>query len=85
MGLFFVPPVIAIAFFISTLVGLIAVQWTIHSKLVLVVAGMAPGLLLIAINFIGFVRRHYWENPGFEVACALIGLGWGTALYTLTS
>jgi hypothetical protein len=85
MGLFFVPPAIGIAFFISSLIGLIAAQWTGHPRLILVVAGLAPGLLLTIDGLIVFARNRYWYNPGFEAACSLIGLGWGTALYAITS
>jgi hypothetical protein len=43
-----------------------------------------PGLWLTLNGVNGIFHGRYWDNPGFEIACLLIGLGWGSALYALT-
>ena len=84
MGIYFVPLTIAVAFVISTLIAVAVVRSTGHPKLTLVGINLMPGLWLAVRELYGVLRRKRWEYPGFEVACLLIGLGWGVALYALT-
>jgi len=84
LGVVFVPPVMGAAFLISTLAALITVRWIGHAKLVLIIMNLVPGLLLTANQVVGILRGRYWDDPGFEVACLLIGLGWGAALHALS-
>jgi hypothetical protein len=84
LGMVLVPPVMGVAFLISTLISLITVRWTGHPKLVLIALNLMPGLGLTLLVGNGVLHGRYWENPGFEMACLLIGLGWGAALYALT-
>jgi hypothetical protein len=83
MGTFFVPPIIGVAFMVSTLTSLIAVRWTGHPKLVLIVLNSIPGLWWTWQSVGGVLHGRYWEYPGFEFTLLLIGLGWGVALYSL--
>jgi len=84
MGMVLVPPIMGVAFLISTLISLIIVRWTGQPKLVLISLNLMPGLGLTLLGVNGVLQRRYWDNPGFESACLLIGLGWGAALYALT-
>jgi hypothetical protein len=84
IGVAFVPPVIGVAFLLSTLISLITVRWAGHPKLVLVAINSMPGLWLTLNGVNGIFHGRYWDDPGFEIACLLIGLGWGSALYALT-
>jgi hypothetical protein len=83
MGVVLVPPIIGVAFLISTLISLITVRWTGRPKLVLILLNLMPGLWLTLLGINGVLHSRYWDNPGFEIACLLIGLGWGAALHAL--
>jgi hypothetical protein len=83
MGVFFVPPIMGLAFLMSTLMSLIAVRWIGHPKLVLILLNLVPGLWLSLGGANGILHGRGWNDPGFEIACLLIGLGWGAALYAL--
>jgi UDP-N-acetylmuramyl pentapeptide phosphotransferase/UDP-N-acetylglucosamine-1-phosphate transferase len=83
MGAVVVPPIIGVAFLISTLVSLIVVRWTGHPKLVFILLNLVPGLLVTSLGVNAIVHGRGWSEPGFEIACLLIGLGWGAALYML--
>jgi hypothetical protein len=84
MGIVFVPPAIGLAFLMSTLLSLIIVRWKGYPKLVSIVLNLMPGLWLTLSGVNGVVHGRHWDYPGFEIACLLIGLGWGAALYALT-
>jgi hypothetical protein len=84
MGIALVPPWIGVMFLISTLISLIAVRWTGHPKLVFILLNLVPGLWWTLGQINGVFHGRYWDWPGFETACLLIGLGWGVALYALT-
>ena len=84
MGVVFVPPIIGVAFLMSTLISLITVRWTGRPKLVLISLNLMPGLWLTLLGVNGVLHGRYWDYPGFEIACLLIGLVWGAALYALT-
>ena len=83
MGVIYVPPVMGVAFLISTLSSLILVRWIAYPKLVLVLLNSVPGLFLTLNGINEIIHGRYWENPGFEIACLLIGFGWGVALFEL--
>jgi hypothetical protein len=83
MGIFFVPPLMGVAFLLSTLMALIIVRWIAHPKPVFIVLNLVPGLWLTVNGLTGILRGRSWDDPGFEVAVLLIGLGWGAALYAL--
>jgi hypothetical protein len=85
MGIALVPPFVGAAFLISTLISLIAARWTGHPKLVFILLNLVPGLWLTLGQINGVFHGLYWDWPGFEIACLLIGLGWGAALYALTA
>jgi hypothetical protein len=84
MGVVFVPPVVGLAFLVSTLLSLITVRWIGHPKLVFILLNLVPGMLLTLGEVNGILRGRGWNEPGLEIACLLIGLGWGAALYMLT-
>jgi hypothetical protein len=83
MGVLLVPPLAGLAFLISTLMSLITVRWMGHPKLVFILFNLVPGLLLTSAAVNGILQGRGWNEPGFEIACLLIGLGWGAALYAL--
>ncbi|MDP3075445.1 hypothetical protein [Bradyrhizobium sp.] len=83
MGFIFVPPVMGVAFLISTLVSLLIVRWIAYPKLVLILLNSVPGLLLTLNGTNEIIHGRYWEYPGFEIACLLIGFAWGVALFEL--
>jgi hypothetical protein len=84
MGVVVVPPIIGAAFLVSTLVSLIVVRWTGHPKLVFILLNLMPGVLVTSLGVNTIVHGRGWGEPGFELACLAIGLGWGAALYALT-
>jgi hypothetical protein len=84
MGVIIVPPIMGLAFLVSTLMSLIAVRSIGHPKLVFILLNLVPGLLVTSIGVNAFLHGRGWSEPGFEIACLLIGLGWGAALYALT-
>ena len=84
IGVYLVPPVAGLAFLISTLMSLIVVRWIGHPRLVLILLNLVPGLLMTLAAVNGILQGRGWNEPGFEIACLLIGLGWGAALYALT-
>jgi hypothetical protein len=83
MAVYLVPPFAGLAFLISTLMSLITVRWIGHPKLVLILLNLVPGLLLTLVGVNGILHGRGWNDPGFEIACLLIGLGWGAALHAL--
>jgi hypothetical protein len=83
MGFALVPPIVGAAFLISTLISLIAVRWVERPKVVLILINLIPGLLIALLGINGLFHGRYWENPGFETACLLIGFGWGACLQLL--
>jgi hypothetical protein len=83
MGVFVVPPVIGLAFLVSTPMSLITVRWIGHPKLVFILLNLVPGLLVTSLGVNAILHGRGWSEPGFEIACLLIGLGWGAALYML--
>jgi hypothetical protein len=83
MGVVLVPPIIGVAFLVSTLLSLIAVRWTGHPKLVFILLNLVPGVLVTSLGVNAIVHGRGWGEPGFELACLAIGLGWGAALYAL--
>jgi hypothetical protein len=85
MGVVLVPPIIGGAFLVSTLVSLIVVRWTGHPKLVFVLLNLVPGVLVASLGVNAIVHGRGWGEPGFEIACLLIGLGWGATLHALTA
>ena len=76
-------PIMGLAFLVSTLMSLIAVRWIGHPKLVFIMLNLVPGLLVTLVGVNAILHGRGWSEPGFEVACLLIGLGWGAALYAL--
>ena len=83
-GMVVVPPVMGLAFLVSTLISLIAVRSSAaHLKAVFILLNLVPGLLVTSVGVNGIIHGRSWSNPGFETACLLIGLGWGAALYAL--
>jgi hypothetical protein len=81
MGL--VPPIMGLAFLVSTLMSLFAVRWIGHPKLVFILLNLVPGLWVTSVVVDAILHGRGWIEPGFEIACLLIGLGWGAALYAL--
>jgi hypothetical protein len=84
MGVYIVPPAVGLAFLISTLMSLITVRWIGHPKLVFILLNLVPGLWVTLLGVNGILHGQGWRDPGFEIACLLIGLGWGAVLYALT-
>jgi hypothetical protein len=78
-----VPPIMGLAFLVSTLISLIAVRWTGHPKQVFITLNLVPGLLVTSVGTNAILHGRDWSEPGFEIACLLIGLGWGAALNAL--
>ena len=83
MGVIVVPPVMGLAFLMSTLMSLVTVRWIGHPKLVFILLNLVPGLLVTSVGVNAILHGRGWSEPGFEIACLLIGLGWGAALYML--
>jgi hypothetical protein len=83
MGVIVVPPVMGLAFLMSTLMSLVTVRWIGHPKLVFILLNLVPGLLVTSVGVNAILHGRGWSEPGFEIACLLIGLGSGAALYML--
>ncbi len=83
MAVIVVPPIMGLAFLVSTLMSLIAVRWIGHPKLVFIMLNLVPGLLVTLVGVNAILHGRGWSEPGFEIACLLIGWGWGAALYAL--
>jgi len=83
MGMIVVPPIMGLAFLVSTLTSLIVVRWIGNRKSVLILLNVVPGLLITLLGVSAILHGRAWSNPGFEIACGLIGIGWGVALYAL--
>ena len=76
MAVIVVPPIMGLAFLVSTLMSLIAVRWIGHPKLVFIMLNLVPGLLVTLVGVNAILHGRGWSEPGFEIACLLIGWGW---------
>jgi hypothetical protein len=83
IGMLVVPPVMGLTFLVSTLTSLLAVRWIGHPKPVFILLNLVPGLLVVLLGVNAILHGRGWSEPGFELACLAIGLGWGVALYAL--